>query len=219
MSPRSSKKSRKSDFVYYGLKEKIIIGALKPGQVLGEQQIAAEYHCAQGTVREALIQLDNNGLVCKHDYRGTHVAPLCRDEALQMVYIRRQLEQVAARRVASKLSDEGFEELKLVVAAMHKTAADGRTYLCSEYDRKFHGLLFRESGLVGLEPILNRCALHMHRFTMNGRTEELDAEDVRRRHTHILEVYKYGTPDEAEREVGNHIDFLIETWMPDPLDL
>lgn len=215
VSPRQSQRSRKSDFVYFGLKERIIIGDLKPGQTIGEQQIAVDYGCAQGTVREALIRLDNNGLVIRNDYRGTQVSPLCRNEALQMVLIRKQLEKAAARRVASKLPDEVYRNLKLIMNAMYCTAQDGRIYLCSEFDRRFHGLLFAQSGLAGLEPILNRCAIHMHRFTLNGRTEKVNADDVFQRHSHILECYRTGTPDEAAEAISEHIDFLIKTWILD----
>ncbi|WP_257099017.1 GntR family transcriptional regulator [Pseudovibrio flavus] len=214
-SPRWSQKARKSDLVYYGLKEKIVMSHLGPSEILGEQQIAAEFDCAQGTVREALIRLEHIGLVVRHDFKGTHVSDMILNEAQQMVLIRRQLETVAARHIAQKLSDDVAAALLVVAEAMYLAAKENRVYLCSEYDRYFHTTLFHASGFWGLEPVLTRCLVHMHRYTLGSRSKPLNAPSIREQHVGILESIQNGSEEDAARTVESHISLLVNQWSPE----
>src|SRR4029434_3333263 len=74
-------KERKSNAVYHSVKRAILLRRLEPGQALLEQQIAAAMGCSQGTVREALLRLEQDGLVARRGYRGTVVSTTSLEEA------------------------------------------------------------------------------------------------------------------------------------------
>ena len=67
-------RQRKGNAVYHAVKRAIILGTLAPGAGLLEQQIAAAMGCSQGTVREALLRLEQDGLVARRGYHGTVVS-------------------------------------------------------------------------------------------------------------------------------------------------
>ena len=213
ISPWSSSSNRKSDAVYLYLEEQIVIGSLKPGDAIAEQPVADACDCAQGTVREALLRLQQSGLVVRHDYKGTRVAGISRAEAFEIVKIRMQLEEQAGRMVASKISGETRDQLFEILDAMCQAADDNEVYLCSAYDRLFHATLFRQANLRGLEPILERCALHMHRVTLSHRDIPLNGTDIHQKHIAIIETHCNGTPEEAASAAREHVNFLFERWM------
>jgi DNA-binding GntR family transcriptional regulator len=59
--------------------------------------------CSQGTVREALLRLEQDGLVTRRGYRGTVVSTTSLEEAAQMARIRIALEIESARRAGPRL--------------------------------------------------------------------------------------------------------------------
>ncbi|WP_310618366.1 GntR family transcriptional regulator [Flexibacterium corallicola] len=208
-------KLRKSDTVYFSLKRQVVMGVIPPGQSLGEQQLAFEFNCAQGTIREALIRLEQIGFVIRHDYKGTQVSELILPEIRQMVAIRKQLEMMATGVIASRLNDDAYELLKKVIEVMHETAQEGDTYTCSDYDRFFHRVLFAASGYNGLAPILDRCNLHIHRFSFGTRERPLDPQEILELHNDLLEVCRKGSPEQASKAAFDHIEVLIDKWDPD----
>ncbi|GHB26432.1 GntR family transcriptional regulator [Pseudovibrio japonicus] len=213
ISPWSSASNRKSDAVYHYLEEQIIVGALMPGEAIAEQTVADACHCAQGTVREALLKLQQSGLVVRHEYKGTRVAGISRPEAIEIVKIRMQLEEQAGRMIASNISEETRNRLFDILDAMCQAADSNEVFLCSAYDRLFHATLFRQANLRGLEPILERCALHMHRVTLSHMKPPLNGVEIYEKHIKIIETHCNGAPDEAAEAARTHVSFLFDRWV------
>ena len=74
------------------LREKILRGQIKAGEQLRQHAIAAELHVSRIPVREALRQLEAEGLVTIIDHRGAMVSGLPPEEILEMFEIRLLLE-------------------------------------------------------------------------------------------------------------------------------
>jgi DNA-binding GntR family transcriptional regulator len=64
----------KSAEVFDGLKRMIMLGEVAPGLALLELELAQRFQCSQGTVREALLALQEEGLVHRLPHKGTRVA-------------------------------------------------------------------------------------------------------------------------------------------------
>jgi DNA-binding transcriptional MocR family regulator len=62
---QTNTKSPKSGAAFDALKRDIMLGVLEPGTGLTELELAAHFQCSQGTVREALLQLQEEGLVLR----------------------------------------------------------------------------------------------------------------------------------------------------------
>ena len=65
---------RKADAAYHAVRRSILLGHFQPGEMLLEQRIAERLNCSQGTVREALLRLEQDGLVSRRGYQGTVVS-------------------------------------------------------------------------------------------------------------------------------------------------
>ena len=69
-----------------------MLGLLPAGASLTELELAAHFSCSQGTVREALLQLQEEGLVRRQGHRGTQVSECTEAEAVEMFRVRQQIE-------------------------------------------------------------------------------------------------------------------------------
>lgn len=212
----SAQTKRRADNVYHTLKRAILLRERQPGDILLEQDLANEMNCSQGTVREALMRLQHDGLVTRRGYRGTMVSSTSTDEAALLATVRIRIEMNAAARAASA-SPGGLEELNVIVNSMRESEAIGDTYGLSELDHRFHGLILRAASLEAVEPILTRCMLHMHRHTVGNplRRDQPYGDKAADAHDALLSELETGNVEKAQAAARRHIESVIRRWSPD----
>lgn len=124
------------------LRRTIVTGQLRPGDRLVEADLARQLGASRGTVREALRQLEQEGLIVSHPYRGTAVLGVSQEEIEEvLVPIRLTLERFAFRRALPRLTAADFVALERLVAAMRVAAAAGDADGLAEADVRFHELV------------------------------------------------------------------------------
>jgi GntR family transcriptional regulator, rspAB operon transcriptional repressor len=217
-------KQRKSNAVYHSVKRAILLRRLEPGQALLEQQIMAAMGCSQGTVREALLRLEQDGLVTRRGYRGTVVSTTSLEEAAQMARIRIALEIESARRAALACTDSDLAHWDGVIARMAEAERAHDGYVLSELDREFHLTIFRTAELLTLEPILTRCALHLHRYTFGNGPKGVTPDNrpglpsTVEQHRAVRDALASGNAETAARTMQDHIETIIGFWSPQLLE-
>jgi DNA-binding GntR family transcriptional regulator len=87
-----AKAARPREVVYSTLKQRIVLNEISPGEPLTELGLARDLECSQGTVREALLRLQEDGLVVRSGHRGTSVTPLDPAAAEEVLDLRKRLE-------------------------------------------------------------------------------------------------------------------------------
>lgn len=210
-------KIRKGNAVYHALKSAILLSELAPEEAIGEQQVAGQVGCSQGTVREALLRLQDDGLVQRRGYRGTFVSKTTMAEAAEMAAVRIRLESQGIRR-AQKVFDPAKKSVLLDIMDRMEAANDaGDSYSLSEIDRLFHTTLFEAAEMPILEPVLSRCAMHMHRYTFANHPERKKTLSPIAAHTPIMEALESGDPDAAAEAAKNHIETVLGLWSPELL--
>ena len=129
------------------LREAIIVGRLADGDRLIEERIARELKTSRGPVREALRQLEHEGLVVSYPYRGAVVLGVSEEEMQQvLIPIRLTLERFSFTKALEQMDDADFAELAKEVWMMAEAA---RTATCSasvEADIRFHEFVLSRSG-------------------------------------------------------------------------
>ena len=217
-------KQRKSNAVYHSVKRAILLRRLEPGQALLEQQIMAAMGCSQGTVREALLRLEQDGLVARRGYRGTVVSTTSLEEAAQMARIRIALETESARRAALACTDAELARWDAIIARMAAAEQAHDGYVLSELDREFHLTIFRVAELTTLEPILTRCALHLHRYTFGNGPKGVTPDNrpglpsTVQQHRAVRDALASGNPEAAAQTMQDHIETIIAFWSPQLLE-
>lgn len=210
----SMRPARPSDVVYSAVKRRIMLNDLQPEAVVTELGLAHEIGCSQGTVREALLRLQEDGLVTRSGRRGTLVTRLIADEAQEMLALRRRLELKGASRAARAATEPALAEIAATVRAMHAAAEAGDEYGLIEMDACFHMAIFRLSGLDALAPILARCILHSHRCKLWAPGHRRPLADTAARHDVLLRLLVARDGPGLGRALGSHIDTIVSDGRP-----
>ncbi|MFC0268031.1 GntR family transcriptional regulator [Kushneria aurantia] len=198
--------------IYHGLREQIMLGAREAGTAVTEIALAREFDASQGTVREALMRLAEDGLVVRDGYRGTHVATISVDEAEALLALRLQLERRGIVRARAVIDSDGIDELAALIDAMREQVLAGNDYALVQRDHDFHLTLFRHAELPLLAPVLSRCMLHIHRLSLSA-SHRLRNDDEHRdamlvsvaRHSMIVDALREGSDEQAQEVIDDHI--------------
>lgn len=198
--------------IYDAIRRAIVLDEIAAGSVLTEMALAAEHGCSQGTVREALMRLQEEGLVVRAGYRGTMVSALDADEARVMLGVRKQLECEGARRLPGHVSPSLLDHLEGHLDAMRDAAERRDVYALICHDTAFHLALFGLAGLPALEPILRRASIHTHRFKLWAPEHQRPLPATAERHRPLIDAVRAGDKKALERELVRHLDTIVEPW-------
>ena len=131
-----------------------------------------------------------------------------------MAQIRIKLEIEGIRHAAVNFGEAEFDHISRLFSSMDEAAEADDQYTISELDRKLHMCIFRASGLVTLEPIMMRCALHLHLYTFGNPEPPGEKQPPSVAHQPILNALAAHDPDSAAQAMQAHIAKVIETWAP-----
>ncbi len=185
------------------LREEIIRGDLRPGQPLRLQNIAARYEVSTMPVREALRDLENEGLVEVFPHRGAVVRELSLDDLEDIYDIRALLEEKATRAAVPNLTKETLDELTSLVEQMDEHLGDVITEVALNH--KFHITLYAASGRRHLCE-LNRSLRYRTQHYLRAFIDDLGGmPHAQDEHRTILEACKQGDEEKAATIVHDHV--------------
>ncbi len=136
------------------LREAIIAGKFKPGDRLNESKLARQYNVSRIPVREALQQLQEQGLVMNHPRRGMFVNMLSDEDCQKINSLRIILESEALKLCRARLTASWERQLCGLVEKMENWKA-GSEIDAAALDLEFHRAIWSYSGNPYLEKILN----------------------------------------------------------------
>lgn len=171
--------------------------------------MAREIGCSQGTIREALLRLQEDGLVTRAGHRGTTVTRLDQEEAEETLAIRRRIEVRGALKSTRNLTDEVLADLRRLIVRMEEAAHQDDAFALIEFDMAFHLAIFKLSGLEALEQILTRCTIHTHRSKLWAPSHRRPLLETARRHNVLLERLEAGDAEGLAHAIGVHIDTIV----------
>jgi DNA-binding GntR family transcriptional regulator len=144
------------------LRDEISSGALPPGVRIIEGTWGRKLGVAQGSIREAINLLAQEGFVTKVSGRSARVVNLNEQDVLQLYELRGAVEGLAARLAAARQS--GVERLQDAVDAMRRASKKNRTADLVDADRDFHLELCHLSGNPHLVEHASRVLLPFFAF-------------------------------------------------------
>ena len=109
--PPTPKPSR-ADSSYDELRGAIVRGEIAPNAHLVESDISSSFAMSRGAVRNALIRLEQEGLVVREPHRGARVRQVSDREAVEILQARAVLEGLAVRLTAERIDEAGAERLQ-----------------------------------------------------------------------------------------------------------
>jgi DNA-binding GntR family transcriptional regulator len=133
--------------VLAALREELISGGLQPGQRVNEVEVAEELGVSRGTLREAIRNLEQEGLLESVPHRGTFVRQLTPEEVVHVYEVRASLESRAARNASKYLDDAMRDKLERALANFQRVSdSDAPFRDIVVADLAFHEAICEASG-------------------------------------------------------------------------
>jgi DNA-binding GntR family transcriptional regulator len=126
------------------LKAAILSGHFAPGERLGEERLAARLQVSRGPIREALVQLERQGIVVIKRNKGAFVAQLTREDLDELYTLRRVIERLALQRAIELANERDLFNLQRLVdeiAAHHRLGITEQ--VAADLDLRFHDLIYQ----------------------------------------------------------------------------
>jgi DNA-binding GntR family transcriptional regulator len=190
-----------------GLRARIIAGDLETGTGLSEIALASEYGVSRTPVREALKQLQTEGLVEVRPRVGTFVSTPTRADIVELFQMKEILEGAAARLFAARGDVPELHALRSNVELSDAAVAREDVAGYAAQVGGFHDLIVRGSGNRKLHThytlLMNQLAyprLVATSLSRPGRLVESDAE-----HGHVLALISARDESTAERVMREHV--------------
>jgi DNA-binding GntR family transcriptional regulator len=187
------------------IRRRITTGRLALGARISDKELAAELKLSRTPVREALVQLQTEGLVVMRPQSGTFVVDFTTENVRQICATRAILEAGAIQLTAEADSQDLLGRLGLLVGRAAIALDDGDLVLCDELDCQFHEGIVAASAnsyLIGAySGISDKLRALRHRLPReHGRMARAIAQ-----HRHIIDLWAANRLDQATIEIKSHV--------------
>lgn len=180
------------------LRERICLGQLSPGDRVLEIQASEELGISRTPLREALLQLEQEGLVVRSPPRGFRVAPFSEQEVRDVYPMLGALEALAVRSLPG-LEDSRVERLRQINAGLRPSAADPSRSVVQ--DAAWHTTLLETTpnrrALALIETLRRQVQRYEYAYMQVGDS----ASRSPRQHDRILDSLLAGDPESAARTI------------------
>lgn len=182
----------------------------KPGQALSEKDVSVALSVSRTPVREAFLQLAEEGLVVIAPQRGTTVAKISSRQVRQAQFTREVLERsILAVACRSAGPDSGTLSQILDVQRAAVARRDHAGFY--EADREFHNELARLSGFDGAGKLAGGARIHLNRVRWLGLPEERNLDVAVAEHEKIAAAVEAGDAAEGDVVLREHLRRVLGT--------
>ncbi len=191
--------------VFAIIEEAVLNGKYAPGESLTESRLAAELGVSRTPIREALTQLEHEGLVQLVPNKGAVVTGISQKDIQDIYAIRMMIEGLAARWAAQNIQEEELQELQEAIDLEEFYTSKGDIGRLMSLDSNFHQLLYRASKSRPLQHMLHT----FHNSIQHARSQSIAApgraQQALKEHKAILQAIRERDGDRAERITAEHI--------------
>lgn len=196
--------------VYDILWELIVNISLKPGQSMSEKEISEALKSSKTPVREALIKLEETGLVNVVPKSGTYISPISLDRYIEACFTRLHLEVGAVRRAAERNNDlKSVLQLETTITRQIQALEAEQYEEFFKQDQALHRGFFEMAGVHGVWQVVIKTQSDVNRIRHLKRIYNIRRESqVIEEHKAIVAAIRLGSADDAESALIAHIGSL-----------
>lgn len=187
------------------LREMILSLDLPPGTVLSRVDLQHRFGLSSTPVRDALMRLQEEGLVDVFPQAATRVSLIDVPLASQAQFLRRALEQEAVRVLAAAPDPDLVRRLRDLVALQRTWARRGDLERFNAADLDFHRLIYQAAGVPDLWLLVRRRSGHIERIRRLHLPVKGKAAQIVRDHTAIVDALATRRPARAAAAVRDHL--------------
>jgi DNA-binding GntR family transcriptional regulator len=188
------------------LREAIINGRFQPGDRLIEEELCQQLGVSRGPVREALRQLEQEGLVVSFPYRATEVIGVTEAEIREVLMpLRLTLERFAFRHALPRIDAADFATLADLITTMRQAAAADNLARIVEADMHFHELVLERSQQPHCLQIWRTISPRVRAYFYRCGPRHSRLDEIADEHDDLLAAMRSGNIEQVMQALEPHI--------------
>ncbi len=191
------------------IRQAIVRGDFAPNQRLIEADLSHTFGASRASVRTALFELANDGLVDRLPNRGSRVRAISLDEAIEILEVRIGVEGLCAAKAAERITDEEVEEFRELKAALQNSVDVGDLLEYSRLnqllDRRIREISGHRTAVEIIERLRAQSVRHQFRLAFKPGRAGVSAPE----HTAIIDAVIAHDAAAAERATQTHLLSVI----------
>jgi DNA-binding GntR family transcriptional regulator len=217
--PRLNTRTLRAD-VTESIRSAIIKGDISPGAAVNQVQIAEMLGVSRAPVREALRQLEEEGLIQNIPYKGAFVISITPNYIEELFSIRRILEPLALQYVIERAGTKEIALLRKTVDEMRKAVAARDLDRAGELDLQFHRLICQSAHHKLLFQLWKSFEDGVRLCLAHGHSVYQDPHEIVGTHPDILAAIEAKDVDTASQLLEAHIrqagEVIRQSWSISP---
>lgn len=204
------KRGSASQQLHESLRSRIVSLDLEPGHAISRAEIAAEYRVSLTPVRDALIKLEQEGLIETFPQSKTEVSRIDLKHAQETHMLRLSVELEIVRRIA-QMSEKDTTRAARSLLAQQSAARDvGDFASFARLDRAFHLSLYQVIGMENLYDVIEARSGHIDRLRNLNLPDPGKVQSILDCHGRILDAIEAGDADAACAALREHLSGTLK---------
>ncbi len=192
------------------LRDDLLKRTLLPGQQIVQETLAERYGVSRVPLREALKELEAEGLVTHVPHRGYFVTELSAEDMREVYTLRALLEEEAIRRACTRLSDADLAHLDELDGALVSALENGDLQEIAAANRHFHFAIFEASAMPRMVRLLRSLWDATDAYRGMYFQDPQTHEHIRQEHQNHLEALRRRDSDAAVRTQRDHRERSVQ---------
>lgn len=186
------------------LREAILVGDLRPGERLLQSKLASAFDVSPTPVREALLQLEAEGVLAHRPHKGVHVTEAKPEHVQEIYLIRRALEGLATQHAVPNLREGDLHKLRSLQSQIAAFVEEKQIDKTRKANYELHMLIYHAADMPELYRMIRRLWVSFpwdSLYVLPSR-----APDVVSEHQRLIDAIEEGNPKLAGRLMIEHLD-------------
>lgn len=204
--PRNTKPPVLKDWAYAWIKDRIIDSRYPPGSPLNIEELSRELEISRTPIREAILRLEQEGLVTTRPRVGSFVTDMSKREFVELLEVRALVEGFSVRSLANALTKEEITALDEMITSCEKEISEGNHEAFLTHDISFHSFLIDRAPNPWLATLM-RPIENLRERKWSIAPENLDHVLASLlEHRAIIDALRQGDGQLACRRMEEHLD-------------
>lgn len=194
------------DVVFKTLRQAILTGEMKPGERLMEIHLAQKLGVSRTPIREAIRQLELEGLVTMVPRRGAQVAKITQKSMSDVLEVRLALDELAVELACERITEDELVDLKAALDTFEAAVSTKDSREIATADVAFHDIIFESTRNPRLTQMANNLAEQMYRYRFEYIKDPAMHPSLVEEHRLIYDAIAKRDIDNARNYIHLHIE-------------
>lgn len=191
--------------VYLFLRNKIIELNIKPGELINLQELADILNVSRSPIRDALMQLENEGLVESIIKKGTYVSKIDLERVSNERFMRACIETRLVKIFLETYTQENIEEMEHCIAMQEIALQKRNPRDLLKWDDEFHAVMYKVTNYPVCLQMIQNFSGHYYRIRLLSMADPVIALSIYEQHQKMLNWYKEKNQSALEQSIDFHI--------------